>query len=522
MKKKTKSVLLLLLALVFILGMSTGCGSEEANTEKVTDTYADKMPSSDEIYGYIEELANLGVRQPGTEGGMAAQKYLMDKFNEFGLENVHIAYTDNDVWTCDDWKLEVQGTEIDSYKWYLSLYDGNYNKGGVLKEDANGNPTKHNGNYGTFSTADPGNVEDAEIVYTKDFKELKQLKDEEIKGKVVVSENRPLYYEPREYFYARDKGAVAFVGVLENYFDSNRYNPEDMTYCDGSYTIPGYYVTEKEGAHIKQLIDEAKEKGETPMAHFEMTVTAEKTDKAGAVVGTLPGKADGDGKMIMVSSHFDALTPYGASQDASGTSEVLAMAKFFSQIPQEERDRGIVFVLNDTHVSEYDGHDVINKELLGGSWDNEEGAVVPDASNTDVLVDVAVEHISKEGIIEDNELVMTGNVTPRTVYVTNSQEMVDVVNEEIAGLNDAETTGVTEIEEMGLDYDLCTDAGQEWYYGYGIPTVSYMSVMPYIYDDCDTMEMVPKSALVPVANSMANVIWRFMSMDESAFALPTE
>ena len=75
---------------------------------------------------------------------------------------------------------------------------------------------------------------------------------------------------------------------------------------------------------------------------------------------------------------------------------------------------------------------------------------------------------------------------------------------------------------MGLDYDLCTDAGQEWYYGYGIPTVSYMSVMPYIYDDCDTMEMVPKSALVPVANSMANVIWRFMSMDESAFALPTE
>lgn len=522
------------IALVFVLGITTGCGGNEAAEkpeateaeqasepiEMVTDEYAGLMTDTDEIYSYVEDLANLpGMRQPGTEGGMAAQQYIMDKYNEFGLENVHLIPTKTDLWQCDDWSLSVQGKEIDSYRMYMSLFDCKYAEGGDLKTDKDGNATKENGTYGTFSTSDEGNIEDAEIIVVKNLKALKKMDPKKVEGKIVAANVKSLYSEPLEYYYAQGMGAVGFIGILADYFDSNKYNPEDMTYVNGSFKIPGYYVTKKAGDEIKTLVAEAEEAGEIPQAHFTMTVNVERTDKAGSVAGILPAKEGSDGKMIMVSSHYDATTPEGATQDGSGCSEVLALAKFFSQIPQENRDRAILFVLNDTHVSDYDAHDEVAAEYLGGEWYPDEGCVVPGIKDTDVLVDVSVEHIAEEAIVEDNELVMTGNVCARVAYVNDQPDMVNIVTQATENIQSEKETGVTEVTPIKKDDAIVTDADLFWYDGYGIPVVSLISGQIYLYDDCDTLDKIPQRALKPIEESLANIVWNFMKLDADAFVI---
>ena len=513
MKKKLIKATALVMSSVVCVAFA-GCGASGSG-DKVTEKYAEYMPDTEEIFSYIEELAGIeGTRQSGTEGGIAAQKYIQDKFEEYGLEDVHVIPTETDIWQCDDWLLEVQGKEMDSYRMYMSLFDGKYAEGGELKTDADGKVSKNNGTYGTFSTSDSGNTEDGEIIFVKDVDAFKAMDAEEIEGKVVASNIKSLYDEPLEYYYAQAMGASAFVGILSEYFDSNKYNPEDMTYVNGSFKIPGYYVTKKVGDEIKAMIKEAEDKGQPAEAHFGRTVNVERTDKAGSVAGILPGKEGNDGKLIMMHSHYDATTPEGATQDGSGSSIVLALAKFYSQIPQEERDRGILFVLNDTHASDYDAHDNVISEYLGGEWVDEEACVIPCMKETDVLADICVEHISEEALIEDNELVFTGNVSPRAAFVANAPEMMKIVKEETENLQDEKNTGTTKIEKAE---SIVTDADPFWCDGYGIPVVSLISAQPYLYDDCDTLDKVPQRALRPVAESLANIIWRFMSLDESGF-----
>lgn len=133
---------------------------------------------------------------------------------------------------------------------------------------------------------------------------------------------------PYNYYYAMENGAVGFVGILEDYYESNEFNNEDYSYMGGKMKIPGLWITKNAGEKLCNMIEESNNKA---VLNMSGSITA---IKAGAVVGYLPGKSE---ETIMVQSHYDSSTPGGA-EDASGTSVVLAMAKFFSQIPEEERE----------------------------------------------------------------------------------------------------------------------------------------------------------------------------------------
>ena len=92
--------------------------------------------------------------------------------------------------------------------------------------------------------------------------------------------------------------------------------------------------------------------------------------------------------------------------------------------------------------------------------------------------------------------------------------MMKIVKEETENLQNEKNTGTTKIEKAE---SIVTDADPFWCDGYGIPVVSLISAQPYLYDDCDTLDKVPQRALKPVTESLANIIWRFMSLDESGF-----
>lgn len=62
------------------------------------------------------------------------------------------------------------------------------------------------------------------------------------------------------------------------------------------------------------------------------------------VVGHPTGK---NAETLMVRSHHDSGF-MGAVEDASGVSEVLALAKYYGQTPAKSRDRNMMFVVMDT------------------------------------------------------------------------------------------------------------------------------------------------------------------------------
>lgn len=107
-----------------------------------TVDYINVMPDTDEIYGWVQDLTDMGARIPGSDAGRNAQVYVLENFKALGLEDVKVVESITTNWRCNDWSLTVSGTKIPSY--YMTH-------------------TLNNGTYGTFSTPEGGL--NTEIVY---------------------------------------------------------------------------------------------------------------------------------------------------------------------------------------------------------------------------------------------------------------------------------------------------------------------------------------------------------------------
>lgn len=91
---------------------------------------------------------------------------------------------------------------------------------------------------------------------------------------------------------------------------------------------------------IRELIGQ----GKTPSLHLRMDVT-EKTGPTGLVMGMLPGTTD---ENILIEAHTDSYFD-GAMDNASGMSEMIALAEYYAAIPKAQRRRNLIFLANDDH-----------------------------------------------------------------------------------------------------------------------------------------------------------------------------
>ncbi|MEC0184697.1 M28 family peptidase [Paenibacillus peoriae] len=498
------------ISLIVLVGVVVLCGSviggflikssmeiKALSKLKVEDSptakYIDQMPENDEIFGWVEDLTEMGVRQPGTKAHQKAVDYVKTKFENFNLENVHTESADTVRWTANKWGLTVGGVKIDSYYMTHSF---------------------NTGITGSFSTPDDGL--NSEIVYVGEGGES-DFNNINVKGKIVVADVKMgsvpiglakaagyLFYDPNKtlslfssridpysantypdnYYNALDHGAIAFIGILSNYIESNQYNNEDYSYLNGPMKIPGLWISKSAGKQVKELIS----KGST---NASMTLVGElETTQGSAVVAYLPGKSD---ETILVHSHHDSSTT-GAVEDASGTSVVLALAKFYSQIPQEDREKTIMFATMDTHFTGYEVHDAFKGNHLQG----------PD----NILADVCVEHIANELTEDaDGNLELTGQIEPRVVFISEVDALVNITKEEIVRhrLDRSVILPATLLgDEIPTDADI--------FYHAGIPIISLVSGPIYLYDNMDTIDMVAKDELRSTAETFADIIWRLCGL----------
>jgi hypothetical protein len=460
-----------------------------------------QMSDEAEIFGWIEDVVAFGVRMPGTLASVQAAQYVHDRFVELGLSDVAIERTDTIVWSADQWGLSVEGEDVPAYFMQHTFIDGTP---GAFTTGPDGLTAEivyvGDGTVGDFNAVDvEGKIVLADVrwhrftaalleVFTFGIHDPDGTLDEDFE---LVDPYSRLTF-PFNYYRARERGAVGFIGILTDYLDRHEYHNEAyQSYREGgAMRIPGLWVSPSTGAALAHRIDTADE----PLI-ANLVLEGQLAPQEGLnVVGYLPGRSD---EIIMVQSHHDSNT-VGATEDASGTALVLALAKYHAQQAPEERPRTLLFTTMDTHFTDYASHYAFIERHI---------------EQEDILANLTLEHIAKEVVQGEDDWVFTGHSAPKALFVTTEVEgLADVALEAIRAHDVARTGGMA---ANNLVVGLPADSSH--FHRAGVPVVALVGAPIYLYDSIDTLDKVEREQLVPVAEASVDILRHMGTMPRSLF-----
>ncbi len=482
-------------AATLLFAVATLLASAAPGHARSTAPIPTAVPSTSEIYRTIEDLVSQGPRRPGTPAGDFAVNYVATKMREYGLSDVRVETSTTTAWKATSSSLSVGGQPVDAFP-------------AAFSNDPGGE------NAGSFGTP-PGGL-DAPIVDVGDGSATNYW-GKDVRGKIVLFNLRfqlPLagmlpvmeyLYDPQLTIFnwktlftanpymtnyrtalknAQEKGAVGFVGVLADYFDSNKYYNE--YYSRSTNPLPGMWVTKKVGADIRSRMAASSSTRAVLSLQTERRPTP-----AHSVVGIIPGQSD---DTIVISSHHDSVWD-GAVEDGSGTAEVLALAKYYSTLPPRSRKKTLMFMTDDSHFSGYQAHAAfIKRHVLARD---------PQSDPQRLVAVVAIEHIGKAATIDKNGNLAVSNMPePRGIFENLNSSLGSIIKDAVYD-NDLRRTAVLNadlLQSVGIPTDVSGLVMA------GIPTVSLIAGPLYLYDQEDTLDKVAVDELRPVANTFRNIV----------------
>ncbi len=455
------------------------------------------VPSSESIMDDVRALVELGPRRSGTPGGDRAAEYMKAGLAKAGIPKIWEQNVPTYQWEETHHKVTVGGQPIDAFPSEHSFL-------GKADRDWTG----------SFSTGPGGRT--AKVVDIGDGGVF-DLLGKDLRGKIVVfnlrflapnmamalgseflyDPNLSLLQNPRALAQANPyisnyvsvlraaqrAGAVGFIGVLTDYFESNRYRNE--YYQRLQVVLPGFWVTRAEGTRLRSLLPKAGGKATLELEGRRYQAPTR------TVLGYLPGKSR---ETIMVQSHHDSVGP-GAVEDASGSAEVLALARYYAGRPASERERGLLFVTFDSHFTGYHSHGAFLRDY-----------VLAQDRPYDIVANATVEHIARQGVVKGGKLTITGQTEPRAFFRNGGNVVKQAIVEAIRKY-DLRRTIVINARAVTTDGNIPTDAAGISMVG--VPTASFVSGPIYLYDDMDTIDKVDKEQLQPVAAAFVDIIDRF-------------
>jgi hypothetical protein len=484
-----------------------------APAQVLQPSYAD-VPGDDEIYQHVERIVSHGVRMPGTEGSRLTSEYIAEQFKASGLERVRFEEAPTLVWHASNWGLTAAGINVPCSPMQHTF---------------------HNGAPVVFSWGKLGL--NAPLAYVGKGSALDYAL-QDVRGKIVVADVpfskqpaallRPFtlgvydtqntfawYYQlvdpysggdyPGNFYRAMKAGAVGFVGILIDNFDSSQYRNEAYASYDPgmAMSIPGLWLSPVQGAALVKQIKGARAKG--AVINAVLRLDGSLTRQTGrAVVGYLPGMSD---EIVLVQSHHDSTTT-GAVEDASGAAEVLVLARYFAQFPKEARARTLMFATMDTHFTDYAVHKAFAKRHL--RIGNPEGEKV--------VAVVTIEHVAKEFLKgPDGKLKATGLVAPRALMVsTEVKGFKDIAVGAMRSFG-LERTFAASISLVSLVTGGGVPADSDDFLKVGVPVIAFVGAPLYLYDDADTLDKVAKQELNRVARAFAHVVQGVSALPSANF-----
>lgn len=454
-----------------------------------TRPVATGAPSEDRIFSFIEDLVSFGNRRTGHVGGYKAAAYMKCQFEALGLQNVHYITATTFSWEATGSSLRVGGQVVDSSPVPFSMIAGTVParfstpSGGLNAELVDiglGTPAE------VYAKGVKGKIAVFDLKFLVPLVALAPAMEFLWDPDLSIVDPSIITANPFQTQYSSiiktvvDAGAVGFVGVLADYFDSNRYYNESYHL---QLPIPGLWVAPKDGAKIRELM--AAGKGS---ANIVMEGRSSGEAVGTAVVGVLPGKSN---ETILITSHHDSAWN-GAVEDASGAASVLAQAQYFASKPADSREKTLLFTTMDSHWTGYEVHGAFARKYI-----------FDPNSPYKVVGDVSIEHIGKQAVKgADGKLQVLDRPEYRGIFENLGPTLKAAM---IQGLikHDLRRTALLDATPLCPTVGIPTDAFSCFS---GIPTASLISGPYYLYDEADTLDKVAKDQLVPVFNFFAELV----------------
>lgn len=282
--------------------------------------------SAERLMQFVEEIVDISRRYRdsghprfwgrilGTESDVWNAEWLMDRYREFGLADVRSQPIDmSPQWMPRHWTVTAAG-------------------GGRTLELVSAQPT-----YAAPGTTGEGL--DLEAVYVGMGSDAELELAPDVRGKAVFFYSADLnsrFASISEEAFRRisERGAAAVFGII-----GLPGNARVQMYPVNS-TAPSFVVGREDGLAVRDLIGAGDVR-----VRVRLDVEMVPDLRTATVWGTLPGATD---ETIYIVAHRDGWFD-GAVDNASGMATLLALAEYYSGIPQAERRRTVHFIGSSGH-----------------------------------------------------------------------------------------------------------------------------------------------------------------------------
>lgn len=477
MKAKLIIVVLALTLLVFVGQASpVATAGVQASGTHHGPTVA-KLPSTIEMYAWVWRLwltgalSEYGYRMPGTDADHNAANYILDKFEDFGLQDTSLEPVSAPLSLPDRWSLTLQmGTTGERIPSSFARYAGFTPPEGITAEMVyvgQGTPA----DFAAKSVA--GKIVVVDVIAPPTpmsaFDPISLFvydPDNTMPGDNAI-ENWPVRNLPSSYDLAKTNGAAGYVGILT--FTVNNNSQYLHWYASGG--LPALFVSPNDGDYLRNLLASGP-----VSANMVLTGTNE-TGVVYNIYGFLPGNTD---EIIVVESHYDGW----ATNEASGAAVVMALAKYYAQVPQESRERTLMFVLWGSHFGEK------------APWTSSLAyTLLPK-----IVAVNSIEMIGKQYKIIDGKYVSTGLIAPVGLAITKATKPNPYL---LSFSRDAILAH--DLDRTRVIFGYYTGEMLKWVAA-GVPTIGRISHNAPQFTSADTPFTVQVDALRPTAAAFVDII----------------
>jgi Peptidase family M28 len=255
----------------------------------------------------------------GSSADQENQQWLLNKFTQIGLSDVHLQPFDlAPQWMPQSWEVTATG-------------------GGKTLKLETAQPS-----YGSVGTT--GSGLDLEVVYGGLGSEA-DFAGRDVRGKAVLLFSMPLPGSWRHTATAeqairraQDKGAAAIICSIQL-----PGNIRTQLYPTNT-NVPTFSMGMNDGLAFRDMIGSAP-LGQAPTLKVRLDIQMVPGLKTATVWGTLPGATD---ETIYILGHRDGWFE-SATDNASGVATMVGLAEFFAKVPKAQRRRTIVFLGTSGH-----------------------------------------------------------------------------------------------------------------------------------------------------------------------------
>ncbi|MFO7796204.1 MAG: M28 family peptidase [Promethearchaeati archaeon] len=273
-----------------------------------------------EIYQHMKTICDFGYRRAGTESAVKTEEYIFEELKRAGISDVELEEYKFNRWWAEEYGLKILKNDE------LPILDDQIITSFPV--------------WTTGSTDSEGIT--ADFVYvgngtSVDFEKISvQNKIALIEGKMILN-FFPSYTDRifNSLALAKENGALAVVFINGSPLDLITYIFY-MSMLGWKRRLPALSVNNIDGEYLKYLCSNNRSNLKVNLIQKVKTEKA----KTNTIIGTIPGKSE---DIILIGTHTDS-TFTGAMDNAAANAGLIAMARFFADLPLEKRDKTIKFV----------------------------------------------------------------------------------------------------------------------------------------------------------------------------------